>query len=189
MEATLADGRKLEVAGVLASAEDDDLALLRVPDVEVPALTLASPGSVEPGDRIVILGNPLGLSGTVSDGLVAALRPAGLGSDSQFFADTPLLQVTAPVSPGSSGSPVLDGGGEVVGVAVGAMVYGQNLNFAIPTSSLVDLLGRADLASLERPFSVPGAPGDGSAWPLVRNLAISAVFFAGIWLAFRLMKD
>jgi len=186
MKATLEDGQEVEVAGVLTSSESSDLALLSVPEVDSPALPIAGRNSVEPGDRVVVVGNPLGLSHTVSDGLVAALRPDGLGPDSEHFAEIPLIQVTAPISPGSSGSPVLDFDGQVVGVAVGAMVFGQNLNFAIPSSSLLDLLAGSDLESLERPFS---SPSEASRWPLIRNLLISALFFAAVVVGIRLMRD
>lgn len=187
MKATLADGREVDVTGVLASSEPNDLALLRVPaQVAAPALELSGSGPGEPGDRIVVVGNPLGLSGTVSDGLIAAWRPDGLGPDSDFFPETPLLQVTAPISPGSSGSPVLDSRGKVIGVAVGTLLYGQNVNFAIPASSLIELLAGTDLGTLERSFS---SPLDVSRWPLIRNLLLSALFFAALLVGIRLMKD
>lgn len=186
MTATMADGREVEVSGLLASDSSDDLALLRLPPVDAPALALSGSRTFEPGDRIVVVGNPLGLSGTVSDGLIAAWRPDGLGSGSDFFPETPLLQVTAPISPGSSGSPVLDASGEVIGVAVGTLIYGQNVNFAIPSSSLIALLAGTDLGTLERSFAE--ATGD-SHWPLIRNLAISALFFGAIALGLKLLKD
>jgi Trypsin-like peptidase domain len=70
---------------------------------------------------VLVIGNPEGLQGTVSNGLVAAIRT-----------DLDLIQITAPISHGSSGSPVLNEDGRVVGVAVGILKEGQNLNFAIP---------------------------------------------------------
>ncbi len=80
------------------------------------------------GERIVVIGNPAGLDQTVSDGIVSAVRP-GRG-----------IQVTAPISPGSSGSPVINMKGEVVGVAFEQRTDGQNLNFAIPSNQLLALL-------------------------------------------------
>ena len=168
--------------GVLAADEGNDLALLAVPARDLPPVILAQPGTIEAGDRILVLGNPMGLAGTISDGIVAAIRPDGLGGDDGFFERTPLLQITAPISPGSSGSPVLGASGEVIGVAVGQYVYGQNLNFAIPTASLVALMARMQPGALERTYAGPTRFGG---WGLVRNLAISIVFFGLLVVALR----
>lgn len=79
------------------------------------------------GERIIVLGAPEGLTNTVSDGIVSAIRTL----DGQS-----LLQITAPISPGSSGGPVLNLKGEVIGVSVSTYREGQNLNFAVPVSDL-----------------------------------------------------
>jgi hypothetical protein len=74
------------------------------------------------------------LEGTFSQGIVSSIRQ--IGSDK-------LLQITAPISPGSSGGPVLNSKGEVIGVSVATFRGGQNLNFAIPSNYLKDLIGKA----------------------------------------------
>jgi hypothetical protein len=81
------------------------------------------------GDRIVVVGNPLGLTGTVSDGIVSAIRDAG----------EEYVQITAPISPGSSGSPVINLRGDVIGVATLNLKGGQNLNFAISSRYIQNL--------------------------------------------------
>jgi hypothetical protein len=75
------------------------------------------------GARVYAVGNPEGLTGTFSEGIVSAIRP--LGPDT-------LLQLTAAISPGSSGGPVLDERGRVLGVATATLKNGQSLNFAVP---------------------------------------------------------
>lgn len=183
---TLSRGETANAEGVIAEDGEADLALLRVPGLDARPLRLAASDTVEPGDRVVVLGNPLGLAGTVSEGIVAALRPNGLGPEVRGFENTPLLQITAPISPGSSGSPVLDAQGRVVGVAVSQFLFGQNLNFAVPSNSLSLLLANADLEDLQRPL---GSGAGAGAWSIARNLAISAAFFVAVLLAFRLMRD
>lgn len=94
------------------------------------------------GERIVVIGNPLGLEATVSDGIVSAhreLEPLGK-----------VIQITSPISPGSSGSPVLNMRGEVIGVATFQYRQGQNLNFAIPIDRAKKLVstGEKELAEL-----------------------------------------
>jgi S1-C subfamily serine protease len=181
VEVVLADERRVQATGLVAFDKDTDLALLRLPPVALRPLPLG--GTVEPGDRVIVLGSPLGLSLSVSDGIVAALRPAGLGADTGLR--SPLLQITAPISPGSSGSPVLDSRGAVIGVAQAVLVRGQNVNLAIPADSVRALLAKSKLEGLERRFQA--APRVGS-WPYLRNLGISALVFAAVFLALRRMR-
>jgi len=86
----------------------------------------------EVGESIVVIGNPLGLEATVSNGIVSACRKLEpFGS---------VIQITSPISPGSSGSPVLNMRGEVIGVATFQYRIGQNLNFAVPISKAKKLI-------------------------------------------------
>jgi hypothetical protein len=123
------DGISYWIGRIVAVDKKNDLVLLRLSSYanKDGVLNLAS-GSVEIGDTAYAVGNPKGLEGTFSQGIVSALR----GTD--------YIQITAPISPGSSGGPVLNKYGEVIGVAVGAIDEGQNLNFAIPVSKLIELL-------------------------------------------------
>jgi putative serine protease PepD len=101
----------------------DDLALVHVSEV-LKALAVAG-ARPRVGTAVMALGSPLGLSGSVSVGYVAAFR-------SIFGAD--YLQFTAPISPGNSGGPVVDAGGRVVGIATAKLVVdgAESLGFAIP---------------------------------------------------------
>jgi|SRR5580692_5949148 serine protease Do len=94
-------------------APNADLAILKFFAVDVPYLRLGSSQSAVEGQHILVIGNPGGLQGTVSDGLISAFRE-----------DRSYMQITAPISPGSSGSPVLDEEGKVIGVAVSQIVEG-----------------------------------------------------------------
>ena len=186
IEVVLPDERTINAAGIIASDPENDLALLKLPSVGVKPLPLETSSTLEPGDRIFVLGSPLGLSGTVSDGIVAALRPKGLGSAVPGFEKTSLVQVTAPISPGSSGSPVLNARGAVIGVAMGQLSYGQNLNFAIPADSLIALMARGHTVKLEREL---GEEAKIDTWSYARNLGISAAVFLAVYIAFRRLKS
>lgn len=107
-----------------------DLALLRVEGAPRGHLDLASPKSVRVGAPVVVIGHPLGLDSTVSDGLVSGLRRG---------AERELIQMSAPVSTGSSGGPVLNAKGKVIGVSTLILSEGQNLNFAVSVRELSKL--------------------------------------------------
>jgi len=109
-----------------------DLAVLpALGEEHAPGLPLASePPRV--GETVWVIGSPEGLTGSVSSGVVSARRTQG---------DQTLLQISAPISPGSSGGPVLDASGRVVGIAASILEEGQNLNFAVPVRGLVALAG------------------------------------------------
>jgi tetratricopeptide (TPR) repeat protein len=120
------------VKGVLAVDGEGDIALLQV---DIPP-TVASPLTIlrtspQEGESIVVIGNPLGLEGSISNGIVSAVR------DIPSFGR--IIQITAPISPGSSGSPVVNMRGEVVGVATLQLADGQSLNFAVPSDRVAQL--------------------------------------------------
>jgi hypothetical protein len=109
--------------------EDNDVAIFKVDGKELPSVKLAKKYEPKLGESIVVIGSPLGFSTTISDGIVSNIR----GKDK-------IIQITAPVSPGSSGSPVFNSKGEVIGVATFNIEGGQNLNFAIPVKHVANLL-------------------------------------------------
>jgi len=118
-----------EITGYLAVDEDVDLALLQVSGPKRPPLQLAS-GNVVNGQQIYAFGAPQKFYGTISDGLVTVRQLDGIK----------LLQISAPISPGSSGGPVVNRFGEVVGVASMTLTTAQNLNIAIDYHHLADLM-------------------------------------------------
>ncbi len=122
----------------------------------------------EIGERIYAIGNPKGLSGTFSEGIVSGVRNLQLSQE---------LQITAPISPGSSGGPVLNSRGQVIGVAYASYSEGQNLNFAIPIKYLLTLkikLGTLSLIpSLKSPTissNKPSAKPDIKEGVVLRNV-------------------
>jgi hypothetical protein len=131
-EIKTSDGKTYPITYIVAVDESNDLIRLSVniPSQDVYPLSL-SKTIPEVGERIIVYGSPLGLENTVSDGIVSAIR------DIPDFGR--IIQITAPISPGSSGSPVLNMQGEVIGIATLQMVEGQNLNFAIPSEKIANL--------------------------------------------------
>src|SRR5437667_7053658 len=131
-EVHLISGNNYQVKSVLAIDAEGDVAVLRV---DAPA-NLVRPLSLDrtspqEGESIVVIGNPFGLEGSVTNGIVSAVRDIpGFGR---------IIQITAPISPGSSGSPVVNMQGQVIGVATLQITGGQSVNFAIPSERIAQL--------------------------------------------------
>ena len=132
-EAKTSDGKTYPITYIVAKDERSDIIRLSVDISSKYVHSLSLSATIpEIGERILVYGSPLGLEKTVSDGIVSAIREVpGYGK---------LIQITAPISPGSSGSPVLNMKGEVIGIATFQMVEGQNLNFAIPGERIANLI-------------------------------------------------
>lgn len=109
-----------------------DLVILKVSDANTTEFLWANSDNVEVGDTVYAVGNPSGLDGTFSDGIVSGIRWDGPDK---------LLQISAPISQGSSGGAVLNSEGGVIGVSA-ASRDGQNLNFAIPSNYIKKLLSK-----------------------------------------------
>ena len=134
------------IEGFIEIDKKHDLAILQVSGSSVQPLSLGDSATVEIGDTVYVAGNPKRLEGTFSEGIISGIR--GGATDKLF-------QMTAPISPGSSGGPVLNGRGEAIGVSVMTIKGGQNLNFAIPSNYLKELVTRLD-------FAKPLQEGEGS---------------------------
>ena len=125
-------GNNYPVKGVLAVDAEGDIAILLVetPPNQVRPLSLDRTSPQE-GESVVVIGNPFGLEGSVTNGIVSAVR------DIPTFGR--IIQITAPISPGSSGSPVVNMQGQVIGVATLQITGGQSVNFAIPSERISQL--------------------------------------------------
>jgi hypothetical protein len=124
---------KFDIAGFVAVDAAHDLVLLSLAGAKAPSLSFGDSSKVAVGDEVFAIGNPQGLEGTFSQGIISSVRQ--IGSDT-------LLQTTAPISPGSSGGPVVNDQAQVIGVAAATLKEGQNLNFAIPANYLKALLAQ-----------------------------------------------
>jgi len=130
-EVKTAAGQVYAITQIVAENKEADIIRALV-DVKKPVRSLSLSNSIsEAGERIAVIGNPLGLEKTVSDGIVSAVREIpGFGR---------IYQITAPISPGSSGGPVINMEGELIGVATFQLIEGQNLNFVIASEHIANL--------------------------------------------------
>jgi tetratricopeptide (TPR) repeat protein len=143
------NGYVYPVKGVVAVDAEGDIAVLRIdaPAGQVRSLLLDRTSPQE-GESVVVIGNPFGLEGSVTNGIVSAVR------DIPTFGR--IIQITAPISPGSSGSPVVNMHGQVIGVATLQITGGQSINFAIPSERISQLQSGGILMSLSELVAASG---------------------------------
>lgn len=134
----LHDGRQVE-AEVVGTDPDSDVAVLRIPAVELHALPLADSDQLRVGDFVVAIGSPFGLGQTVTSGIVSALGRSGLGIEG--FED--FIQTDASINPGNSGGALVNLRGELVGINTAILSRsGGNIGigFAIPSNMVAAIM-------------------------------------------------
>lgn len=136
-----------EIKEILMSDKNKDIAKFKINNVgneKVPYLTLSS-NNYDRGDEIIVIGSPLDLTNSVTTGIISALRTDRVHGD--------VIQISASISPGNSGSPVMTKGGKVIGIATYSRIGGQNLNFAITTKD-IDQITSNDFVKYNRKFNL-----------------------------------
>jgi SpoVK/Ycf46/Vps4 family AAA+-type ATPase len=134
LEIELIDGTICTVMKIMGINIKKDIALLQIEsDTKLVPAKLGDSEKLSIGEKVVAIGNPNGLSYTVSDGIISSFR---------IMEGNKLIQITAPISSGSSGGPIFNMKQEVIGISVAVMKEGQNLNFAIPSNILKSLLSQ-----------------------------------------------
>ena len=135
---TLESGEVYRRAYVISADPSRDIAVLRIEGAELPYLALANSNDVRVGERVLLIGAPRGLDFTISDGLVSAVR---------IVNGSRVIQTTAAASGGSSGGPLVNASGEVIGIMTFSRIDGQNLNFAVPINYAKGMLSTERLSA------------------------------------------
>lgn len=136
--------RQYAVKSSVILSDVDDLAILDVVNTISPYLELGDSSTVSQGDLVYVQGNPKGARDIFSSGYISSKRDENIYG----IRNDRLMSITAPISPGSSGGPVMDEDGKVIGIVVSTNPDGQNLNFVIPVFCLQEFLGKIDTLSL-----------------------------------------
>lgn len=125
----------------------NDIALLNIVPASYNSVVLGSSDDLAIGEDIIAIGNPLGFEASLSIGIVSGRRMlAGKGD---------LIQITAPISPGSSGGPLFDTMGRVVGITTATYAGGQNLNFAVPIERVLEMINQDKAATEAETSTAP----------------------------------
>ena len=124
-------GEKYDVKEIIAVDEHRDIALIKIHGYDLPPLKLGNSNNIKIGEKVIAIGNPLGFANTLSSGIISGIRTD--------LEDYKLIQTTTPISPGSSGGPLLNMNGDVIGLTTMGIPDGQNLNFVVPVNYLIAL--------------------------------------------------
>ncbi len=169
---------------MVAQDERRDIVVLKVNAFDLATAPLGNSSDVKPGDKIFVIGNPLGaeeLKLSISDGIISGVRDLNEGYK--------VLQITAPISPGNSGGPILDENAEVVGLVVFRLREGENLNFAVPINYVRGLLTSLDKSKPLKVWTKSAGTGDlfsvkeiHSRWKSVKTGAAYTLKFQGEYI-------
>jgi hypothetical protein len=142
----LSDGSQYVVTQIDGVDPARDLALLQIrAGKDLPTLNLGDSNAMSAGDQVVAIGNPLGFDNSVTSGLISQVRPICGPADitaKKCTQELTVLQISAAISPGSSGGPLFNQYGEVVGVTTAIITAGQNFNLAVPGNYLKPLVAQ-----------------------------------------------
>jgi Tfp pilus assembly protein PilF len=123
-----AGSKVLNVDGIITLDKENDIAILKADAKNMQTVKLGNLEKTNVGEKVYVISSPQGLENTISDGILSGKR--------ELAANKIIIQITAPVSPGSSGGPVFNKNGEVIGVATFLLKESQNLNFAMPVDKI-----------------------------------------------------
>lgn len=132
IEVTLLDGRSVQ-ASLIGSDPSTDLGILRISLPEIVPAELGSSDTLRVGQLVIALGNPFGLSNTVSTGVISALERSIRGPSGHLIAS--VIQSDAAINPGNSGGPLTDSSGRVIGINTAMIQRAQGIGFAIPVNT------------------------------------------------------
>lgn len=144
------NGDIYEDISIINFSERQDIAILKISGFDLPSVKLGNSNNVRVGERVIVIGNPHGYENTISDGLLSQIRDSGKG----YF----LHQISAPISAGSSGSPVFNQKAEVIGIATLSDKLGQNLNFSVPINYARGMIDGPIKYSLKEFFELTKGP-------------------------------
>ena len=136
-----AGSKVLKVEGLLYIDKENDLVILKADGKGLPTVKIGDIAKVNIGEKVYVMGSPRGLENTISDGILSGIR--------EITPQRKLLQISAPISAGSSGGPVFNQHGEVIGIASFLIKEAQNLNFAVPVNLIKDKIGRGKVIAFK----------------------------------------
>jgi Flp pilus assembly protein TadD len=134
-------GKSFDVRGLMHLDKENDLVILKIDANKLPSVRLGDAEKAGVGEKVYVISSPRGLENTISEGILSGIRA--------ITEKRKILQITALISPGSSGGPVFNGKGEVIGIATFLLKDSQGLNFAMPVNHVKDKISNQKVISLK----------------------------------------
>lgn len=153
--------RVLNVDRFIDLDKENDIAILKINANNLPIVKLGDLEKTRIGEKIYVISSPQGLENTISDGILSGKR--------EVEDDKTILQITAPISPGSSGGPVFNQNGQVIGIATFLLKESQNLNFAMPAGGIKNKIRAKKIAAI-KPRQIENYNKTSEYW---RNLGVT----------------
>lgn len=120
----------IEFTEIIGVDADKDILILKISDKTFPSINIGNSNELNVGQKIYAIGSPMGLENTITDGIISGLR--SYETNTRHY-----IQISAPISHGSSGGAIINSKGELIGISTLSLVEGQNLNFAIPVNEIL----------------------------------------------------
>jgi S1-C subfamily serine protease len=166
-------------AAVLGTDSYSDLAVLSVdaPASEFKPVEIVSSSTLRVGDPVIAIGNPYGLVGSLTTGVVSALgRTITEEEYAGGFAIANIIQTSAPINPGNSGGPLLNAVGKVVGITAAIVSDSQGLGFAIPSNTILREISALITAGIYRDHSYLGVSGQDMGYSMAQEIGASVTY-------------
>jgi S1-C subfamily serine protease len=166
-------------ATVLGTDSYSDLAVLSVdaPASEFKPVEIVSSSTLRVGDPVIAIGNPYGLVGSLTTGVVSALgRTITEEEYAGGFAIANIIQTSAPINPGNSGGPLLNAVGKVVGITTAIVSDSQGLGFAIPSNTILREISALITTGTYRDHSYLGVSGQDMSYSIAQEIGASVTY-------------
>lgn len=165
-------------ATVLGSDPYADLAVVSVdaPAAEFKPLQIASSSTLRVGEQVIAIGNPYGLIGTLTPGVISALGRTIVENTTNRFSIANVIQTSTPINPGNSGGPLLNAAGEVIGITTAILSDSQGLAFAIPSNTILREIGALITTGSYSGHSYLGVNGNDMNYNVAQQMGSSVTY-------------
>ena len=175
---TFSDGNSY-AATVLGTDPYSDLAVVNVvnaPPSEFHNIAMVSSSSLKVGDQVIAIGNPYGLVGSLTTGIVSAMGRTITEDLSGNFAIANIIQTSTPINPGNSGGPLLNAVGNVVGITTAIVSSSQGLGFAVPSNTILREIASLVTTGTYTAHSYLGVLGTDMSYPLAQEMGVKVTY-------------
>ncbi|MGD6934120.1 MAG: S1C family serine protease [Candidatus Bathyarchaeia archaeon] len=177
LSVTFQDGNGYS-ATVLGADPYADLAVVSVnaPASELKPLPIASSSTLRVGEQVIAIGNPYGLVGSLTTGVISALGRTIVEDTANRFSIANIIQTSTPINPGNSGGPMLNAAGEVIGVTTAVVSDSQGLAFAVPSNTILREIGSLITKGSYDGHSYLGVNGNDMSYSLAQEVSSSVTY-------------